>query len=86
MMAWASAGVSLPHFAEAQYYQGTPIPVSQARPGDLLFWTSNGQTSGIHHVAIYAGGGQFIEAPHTGAYVRYNSIYFWYPNYAVRLR
>jgi cell wall-associated NlpC family hydrolase len=83
--AWGAAGVYLPHFAEAQYYDGTPIPISAARPGDLLFWTSNGLPSGIHHVALYVGNGAFIEAPHTGAYVRYNSIYNWYPDYAVRL-
>jgi cell wall-associated NlpC family hydrolase len=83
--AWGSAGVYLPHYAAAQYDAGTPIPISSARPGDLLFWSSNGAPSGIHHVALYLGGGRFIEAPHTGANVRYNSIYFWYPDFAVRL-
>jgi cell wall-associated NlpC family hydrolase len=59
--------------------------VSDARPGDLLFWSSNGAPSGIHHVALYLGDGRFLEAPHTGADVRYNSIYSWYPDFAVRL-
>jgi cell wall-associated NlpC family hydrolase len=85
MQAWAAAGRYLPHYSGAQYDAGTPIPVSDAKPGDLLFWTSNGRPSGIHHVAIYLGGGDFIEAPHTGANVRYNSIYAWYPDFAVRL-
>ena len=85
MEAWASAGKYLPHYSVAQYESGTPIPVSSARAGDLLFWSSNGAPSGIHHVALYLGGGSFIEAPHTGAYVRYNSIYSWYPDFAVRL-
>lgn len=85
MMAWQAAGIALPHYAAAQYDAGTPIPVSDARPGDLLFWSNNGQPSGIHHVALYLGGGRFIEAPHTGSYVRYNSIYDWYPDFAVRL-
>ncbi len=83
--AWAAAGVYLPHYSVAQYDAGTPIAVSDARPGDLLFWSSNGAPSGIHHVALYLGGGRFIEAPHTGADVRYNSIYAWYPDFAVRL-
>jgi peptidoglycan DL-endopeptidase CwlO len=83
--AWGAAGVYLPHYSVAQYYAGTPIPISSARPGDLLFWSSNGSPSGIHHVALYLGGGDFIEAPHTGADVRYNSIYSWYPDFAVRL-
>jgi cell wall-associated NlpC family hydrolase len=85
MMAWRAGGISLPHFSGAQYDAGTPIPVSEAEPGDLLFWTSNGRPSGIHHVALYLGGGSFIEAPHTGADVRYNSIYDYFPNFAVRL-
>jgi cell wall-associated NlpC family hydrolase len=85
MMAWRAGGISLPHFSGAQYDAGTPIPVSQARAGDLLFWSSNGRPSGIHHVALALGGGQFIEAPHPGANVRYNSIYEYYPNFAVRL-
>ncbi|WP_310961490.1 C40 family peptidase [Nocardioides terrisoli] len=85
MMAWRAGGIYLPHFSGAQYDAGTPISVSDARPGDLLFWSYNGMPSGIHHVALYLGGGRFIEAPHTGAYVRYNSIYDWYPNFAVRL-
>lgn len=85
MMAWRAGGISLPHFSGAQYDAGTPISISDARPGDLLFWSSNGRPSGIHHVALYLGGGRFIEAPHTGANVRYNSIYNYYPNFAVRL-
>ncbi|MGN6251525.1 MAG: C40 family peptidase [Marmoricola sp.] len=85
MRAWQAGGISLPHYSVAQYDSGTPIAVSDARPGDLLFWSNNGRPSGIHHVALYLGGGRFIEAPHTGSYVRYNSIYDWYPNFAVRL-
>ncbi|MGN6782795.1 MAG: C40 family peptidase [Marmoricola sp.] len=85
MKAWAAAGIALPHYAAAQYDLGTPVPVTSAKPGDLLFWSNNGQPSGIHHVALYLGDGRFIEAPHTGAYVRYNSIYNWWPDFAVRL-
>lgn len=84
MMAWRQAGVSLPHYSAAQYDAGTPIPVSAAQPGDLYFWSSNGSPSGIHHVALALGGGDFIEAPHTGAQVRYNNVGNWYPDFAVR--
>ena len=70
MGAWALGGRSLPHYSVAQYDAGTRISVERRpRPGDLLFWTSNGRPSGIHHVALYLGGGSFIEAPHTGANV-----------------
>lgn len=85
MMAYRQAGIYLPHFSGAQYDAGTPIPVSSAQRGDLLFWTSNGSPSGIHHVAIYLGGGQVIEAPHAGAQVRIRSLDYWYPDLAVRL-
>ena len=84
MRAWAQGGKSLPHYSVAQFYQSTRVSMADARPGDLLFWSSNGSPSGIHHVALYLGGGQFIEAPHTGANVRYNSIYTWYPDFVAR--
>ena len=84
MQAWARGGKSLPHYSVAQFTESTRVSMSDARPGDLLFWSSNGSPSGIHHVALYLGGGQFIEAPHTGANVRYNSIYNWYPDYVAR--
>ncbi len=85
MMAWRAGGKSLPHYSAAQFTMGTRISVAAAQAGDLFFWTSNGSPSGIHHVAIALGGGQFIEAPRTGVPVRYNSIYTWFPDYAVRL-
>ena len=84
MRAWQAGGKSLPHYSAAQFQMGTRIAVSQAKAGDLYFWSSNGSPSGIHHVAIALGGGQFIEAPRTGVPVRYNSIYNWFPDFAVR--
>ena len=84
MQAWARGGKLLPHYSVAQYSQSTPISMNDAKPGDLLFWSNNGSPSGIHHVALYLGGGQFLEAPHTGANVRYNSIYNWYPDFVAR--
>jgi cell wall-associated NlpC family hydrolase len=84
MQAWARGGKALPHYSVAQYAQSTPISMLDAKAGDLLFWSSNGSPSGIHHVALYLGGGQFIEAPHTGADVRYNSIFDEYPDFVAR--
>lgn len=84
LMAWGRGGRSLPHYSVAQFSQSTRVSMGNARAGDLLFWSSNGSPSGIHHVALYLGGGQFIEAPHTGANVRYNSIYNWYPDFVAR--
>jgi cell wall-associated NlpC family hydrolase len=84
MMAWARGGKSLPHYSVAQFYESTRVSMTDAKPGDLLFWSNNGSPSGIHHVALYLGDGEFIEAPHTGAYVRYNNVSNWYPDFVAR--
>jgi cell wall-associated NlpC family hydrolase len=84
MRAWGQGGVALPHYSVAQFAQSTRIAMTDARAGDLLFWSNDGSPSGIHHVALYLGGGQFIEAPRTGLNVRYNSIYNWYPDFVAR--
>jgi len=87
MMAFRQIGIYLPHYAASQYTMGTPVPVSQAQPGDLLFWTYDGSVAGIHHVALYIGNGTFIEAPHTGANVRYDTLngLDGYPDFAARM-
>ncbi len=79
MGAWAAAGRSLPHYSVAQYEASTPISASQLRAGDLVFWTTNGRASGIHHVAMYLGNGQIIHAPRTGRPVEIDSMYYWIP-------
>jgi cell wall-associated NlpC family hydrolase len=70
MYAWAAAGVSLPHNAEAQYMSLPHVSQSELQPGDLVFFGAP-----IHHVGIYVGGGTMIEAPYTGVDVRYHTIY-----------
>ena len=68
-------GKSLVHNAEGQYRQTLHIAKSDKRPGDLIFYTSNGAASGISHVAIYAGGGYTWVAPHSGSRVQKQAIY-----------
>lgn len=75
-------GKSLARTAAAQAAQTTRIPVSQAQPGDLLFW---GEGGGVYHVAIYVGGGSYIHAPTEGQFVKYGSISGWAPSFAGRL-
>jgi len=70
MYAWAAAGVSLPHNAEAQYQSLPHVPMDALEPGDLVFYGSP-----IHHVGMFVGNGTMIEAPYTGVNVRYHSIY-----------
>jgi peptidoglycan DL-endopeptidase CwlO len=70
MYAWGKAGVSMPHSATLQYEMFPHVSIDQLQPGDLLVFGHP-----IHHVGMYVGGGTMIEAPHTGAVVRYASIY-----------
>ena len=52
-------GYHLPRVAAAQSRFGTQIPVSDAAPGDLIFFARNGY---VYHVAMYAGDGKTVEA------------------------
>jgi cell wall-associated NlpC family hydrolase len=65
MAAWASAGYSLAHFTVTQKQQTIRIGFGDLRPGDLVFFFND-----VHHVAIYAGGGWVVHAPHPGDRVR----------------
>jgi peptidoglycan DL-endopeptidase RipA len=71
MYAWAPYA-HYDHYAATQYWQaGSVHPgTSDLMPGDLVFWSYDGTQSGIHHVAIYIGGGNVIQAPHSGDIVR----------------
>ena len=84
LMIYAFAGVQgLPHFSGYQYTSGRRVPLSQMRRGDMLFWGGSG---GIHHVALYLGNGQMVEAPQSGSYVRVTSVrYGGIMPYATRL-
>ncbi|WP_022796799.1 NlpC/P60 family protein [Bavariicoccus seileri] len=79
---YAKVGRSLPRVTYAQETAGSYISVSQAQPGDLLFWGPKGSS---HHVAIYMGGGQYIHAPQPGQSVTIQSISYYAPDFAVRL-
>lgn len=79
--AWARAGVPLTHYATAQYNSGPHPARNQLRPGDLVFFAHNpSNPSTIHHVGIYIGNGQMVEAPFTGARVRVSNAFR--PDYA----
>lgn len=68
-------GISIPRTSEEQYAFGTPISAAQAQPGDLVFFAgSDGTAAAPGHVGIYIGGGQMIDAPHTGTVVQIGGI------------
>jgi cell wall-associated NlpC family hydrolase len=67
--AYRAAGIDLPRVAQEQFDAGPPVPDgSEVQPGDLLFYGSSVRS--VEHVGIYLGGGEMIDAPHTGTVVR----------------
>ncbi|MGW8330387.1 NlpC/P60 family protein [Streptomyces sp. NPDC055897] len=69
--AWKAAGVDLPRTTWDQVKVGTRVATADLQPGDLVFFYDD-----ISHVGMYTGNGMMIHAPHSGAYVREESIYY----------
>jgi peptidoglycan DL-endopeptidase CwlO len=70
MMAWAQAGVGLPHSSSAQFGSGPHISSSALQPGDLVFYYSP-----ISHVGIYIGNGLIVHAANPGTGVRVAGLF-----------
>ena len=66
---YGKAGIALPHYTGSQWTVGRHIARGDLQPGDLVFFYSD-----VHHMGIYVGGDQMINAPHTGSVVQYASI------------
>ncbi|ACV78673.1 NLP/P60 protein [Nakamurella multipartita DSM 44233] len=78
LYAWSQVGVYLPHYSVYQYTgQSAKVSRSDLQPGDLVFWANNtSDPSTIHHVAIWIGNNQIIEAPNSGSYVKISTMYW----------
>lgn len=65
-----------------QYKQGTSVSKSELQAGDIVFFAGT-VGSGISHVGIYAGGGQFIHAPNSRSTVSYSDLTsgYWAEHY-----
>jgi cell wall-associated NlpC family hydrolase len=62
--AYAAAGIALPRTSRGQYAAGPLVPAGQPLlPGDLVFYATAGR---VHHVGLYLGGGNMIDAPDVG--------------------
>ncbi|MCQ4084579.1 bifunctional lytic transglycosylase/C40 family peptidase [Streptomyces sp. RB6PN25] len=73
--AYASVGIQLPRVANDQWNAGPHPSRSELLPGDLVFFATDlNDPRSIHHVGIYVGGGYMIDAPHTGATIRFDPI------------
>ena len=70
MMAWAQAGVGLPHSSSAQFSTGPHIAESDLQPGDLVFYYSP-----ISHVGMYIGNGMIVNAENPSSGVRVTSLH-----------
>jgi peptidoglycan DL-endopeptidase CwlO len=70
MYAWRAAGRSIPRSSRTQFAGTRRIAVSQIKPGDLVFYGSP-----IHHVGMYIGNGNMVEASRRGVPVRVRSIF-----------
>ncbi|MGM7666992.1 C40 family peptidase [Microbacterium sp. A93] len=61
--AFAQAGVELPRTSGAQYAGASQyVGLDELQVGDLVFWSNNGSSSGIYHVAVYVGDGKIAHA------------------------
>jgi len=69
---YGQAGISLPRVADEQAAATWHVSYANAQPGDLVFYDS----PDVGHVGIYLGGGMMLDAPHTGAVVRIEGIWW----------
>ena len=76
MQLFAQYGISLRHGCTAQYYASQPVSRWELQPGDLVFFYS-----GLGHVGVYIGGGQFIHASDSGVVVASLYSSYWAGNY-----
>jgi cell wall-associated NlpC family hydrolase len=69
MVAYARAGVSLPHSSQQQIRYGRRISFAELQPGDLVFFYRN-----VTHVGIYLGRGLIVDATRPGRNVQVDPI------------
>ena len=73
--AYAAAGIHIGRTTFQWQQDGPQIPLSQLRPGDLLFSAgSDGTPASPGHVVMYLGSGQVIQAPQTGEDVQIDPV------------
>ena len=87
MLAWASAGVSLPHSAALQYAEFPHVSLTALQPGDLLFYNLDGighrprghvRRPRARRPADTAYGSQtIIQAAHTGTFVTFDPLWYF---------
>lgn len=60
---YKGAGVDIGANSRDQYTNGYKVALAQIQAGDLVFWSNSSHSpAAIHHVALYVGSGQIVEA------------------------
>jgi cell wall-associated NlpC family hydrolase len=78
-----ATGKNIGGYTVPQESAGTQVSVSNLQTGDLVFWGNHGNT---YHVALYLGGGQYLEAPKPGYNVRISTLSSYFmPSFGVRV-
>ncbi len=75
-------GYYIDRVSRSQAYNGSSISVSEAKPGDLIFYGSGGY---ISHVAMYIGNSQVIHASNKRTGIKISNVYYRDPIKVVRV-
>ncbi|MFS1026846.1 lysozyme family protein [Enterococcus casseliflavus] len=74
---YGKAGIALPRTAEMQYNVTQHLPLSEAKPGDLVFFHSTYATSDyVTHIGIYVGNNRMYHAGDPIGYADLNEAYW----------
>jgi hypothetical protein len=82
MWVFAQFDVPLPHNEAGQLGSGASIDASDLQPGDVVVF-ANTYRSGLSHVGIYLGDGQFVHAVNETHGVMVNNLWdaYWGPRF-----
>jgi len=73
--AYAQAGITIPRQSRMQYSALPKVSTDALQRGDLVFYAfDTSDPSTIHHVAMYLGNGEMIEAPESGETVHITAL------------
>ncbi|HLZ28968.1 MAG TPA: C40 family peptidase [Chloroflexota bacterium] len=82
MWVFGQFAVSLPHNEAGQLASGASISADDLAPGDVVVF-ANTYRSGLSHVGIYVGDGQFVHAANESTGVIVNNLWddYWGPRF-----
>ncbi len=70
----ANFGIQMPRSSTDQYSIGVRVDKSQLMPGDLVYFKYSASSSGLNHVGIYVGDGNFIHSTIPGRTVSIDTL------------